>query len=161
MADIDKNQSMIDYLLTCPYVKQNSIYFNFGIAEDNNKQLTTQATDVATNKPYVDGSVMKRFSFKIMDFKSVGYNAIIKLTGYPDENVVEMNEVKQLITWLNEQEELGNYPDFGPKCLIDRMSLTKNEPNLEGVDTSVNPALAVYSVTINIDYLDTSKVLWS
>lgn len=161
MANVDKNQAVIDFLLECPAIISNSLYFNFLNAKDNDKQIIIQANDTSLNRKYIDGSVLKRFTFTLVDFRSVAYQPLPKVAGYVSENVEEMLDVQGIIDWINEQSEDENYPDFGAKCQIDTMITTSENPNLNGVDTSVNPALAKYSVTIQIDYLDISKVIWN
>ena len=156
----DKNQAVIEFLQNCPPIKDNPMFFNFINAKDNNKQIVTMANDKALNRPYIDGSVSKRYTFTIMDYKSVSYNAIAKLVGYPDENVEEFLQVQEIIDWITEQNELKNYPDFGADCMIEEMIALTENPSLNGVDTSVQPALAKYSVSIQIDYIDFSKQLW-
>ena len=69
-------------------------------------------------------------------------------------------DVQGIISWLDEQNDQLNYPDFGSDCIIDSMVTTSDTPNLNGIDESVMPALAKYSITINIDYLDTSKQIF-
>ena len=77
---MDKNKAVVDFLLTCDYIKNNPLFFNFGKAEADNKQVITIANDVRVNIPFIDGSVQKRFIFTILDYKSVAYNAVIKRT---------------------------------------------------------------------------------
>ena len=154
---IDKNQAVIDFLMTCPYIQNNLMFFNFIDAKDNSKQFVTTANDVAINTSYIDGSVMRRYTFTIIDYKSIAYNALVNLTGYTDENVEDMLEVQTIINWVTAQEELHNYPNFGDNYFIEKMKALSDNPNLNGIDTSVKPTLAKYSVSIQIDYLDTSK----
>ena len=154
---IDKNQAVIDYLMTCPYIQANSMYFNFINAEDNSKQFVTTANDVSMNQTFIDGSVMRRYTFTIIDFKSIAYNAIVNATGYMDENVEDMLEVQTIIDWITDQEELHNYPNFGSDFFIEKIQALSDNPNLNGIDTSVKPTLAKYSVSIQIDYIDLSK----
>ena len=61
---------------------------------------------------------------------------------------------------INEQADEEHYPNFGEDCFIDSMRTTSDNPNLNGVDTQVAPALAKYSMSIQIDYIDTSKAIW-
>ena len=152
---MDKNQAVIDFLINCPTIKNNPLFFNFLNAKDNNKQIITQANETALNKAFVDGSILKRFIFTIVDFRSVIYQPLPKVEGYTSENVEELIDVQGIMDWVNEQADLQHYPDFGPDCSIDSM-----HTNLNGVDTSVTPALAKYSMSIQIDYLDTSKAIW-
>ena len=112
------------------------------------------------NKPYIDGSVLKRFTFTLIDFRSIAYQAVVKQEGYTNENVEEFLDVQGIMDWIEEQNDLRNFPDFGDKCQIDEMHTTTENPSLNGVDTSVTPALAKYSMSIQIDYLDISKVIW-
>lgn len=161
MANIDKNQAIIDFLLTCPYIQENPLFFNFLNAKDDNKQLVAQGNEKSMNVKFVDGSERKRFTFTILDYKSVTYDAIAKLSGYPNENVQEIMEVQSIMDWITEQNEIRNYPNFGSDMIIEEMRTLSENPNLNGVDTSVTPALAKYSMSIQIDYIDTSKVLWN
>lgn len=157
----DKNQAVIDFLMTCPTISANPVFFNFVNAKDGNKQIVTVANERVIHRPYVDGTVAKRYTFTIIDYKSISYNALVNLTGYSDENIEEMFEVQGIIDWVNQQADARNFPDFGADCLIDDMRALTDNPNLNGVDTSVQPALAKYSVSIQIDYLDNSKRIWS
>ena len=157
---MDKNQAVIDFLIQCPSIASNPLFFNFLNAKDNNKQIITQANDISLNNKFIDGTVLKQFVFSIIDFRSITYEAIPKQEGYTSENVEEMLDVQFIMDWVNEQADLGNYPDFGENCFIDDMFTTSDEPSLNGVDTQVTPALAKYSMSIKINYLDTSKAIW-
>lgn len=163
MANIDKNTAIIDYLCQCPYIRESKLFFNFIEAKDNNKQILTTANDKAVDKPYIDGSIQKRFTFTIMDFKSITYNAIVKTIGheYKSENIDEILEVQTIIDWITEQNELRNYPNFGTKCVIDNIEALNNNPNLNAVDTTKTPTLARYSVSIQVNYVDYSKTIWN
>ena len=166
---VDKNQAVIDFLLTCPKISSNPLFFNFLNAKDNNKQIITQANDRILDRKFVDGSVLRRYTFTIIDFRSVTFEAIpintiipetTTYTDYTSENVDEMFDVQGLLDWIEEQNDARNYPDFGTDCDIDDMKTTSTNPNLNGVDTSVTPALAKYSISIQIDYLDKTKAIW-
>ena len=157
---MDKNKAIIDFLLTCDYLKDNPLFFNFGEAKSDNKQIVTLANDIRVNTPFIDGSVRKRYTFTILDYKSVAYKAIPRREGATDENLENAFEAQQVIDWVTEQAELHNYPDFGEDCKIDDMVVITDQPNMNGVDRAVTPALAKYSVSIRIDYIDYSKAIW-
>lgn len=160
MPIIDKNKAVIDFLMTCPYLADNPMFFNFVQAKDNNKQIVTITNDVATQKPYIDGSVMKRYSFSLIDYKSISYNPLVNLSGgLTDENVEDMLDVQNILDWVMEQANIRNFPDFGEINFIDDMRATSENPMFNGADVSVQPALAKYSITIQIDYIDNSKVI--
>lgn len=158
---VDKNQAIIDFLLNCPQLQENPLFFNAIDAQDNDKQLVTQSDDKMLNKRYVDGSVMRRFTFSIIDYRSMIYQPVPKVEGYTSENVEELFDVQSIMDWINEQADSNIFPNFGEDCQVDSMKTTSDTPNLNGVDTSISPALAKYSMSIQIDYLDTSKAVWN
>lgn len=157
---MDKNQAIIDYLITCPKIQENPLYFNFIHGNEDDKQIITTSNDKVIDKPYVDGSVMKRFTFTIIDFKSVAYRAIVKDGSRPDENVEDLLQVQEIIDWIDEQNEARNFPNFGEDCIVENITTTANNPNLNGVDSNVSPALAKYSISIQVNYIDESKMIW-
>lgn len=157
---VDKNQAIIEYLIECPSIKNSPLYFNFINAKNDNKQILTAGNEKSINRRYIDGSIMKRYTFTIIDFKSIAYKAIVKQPGYPDENVADMLDVQGIIDWITEQNEERNFPDFGEECIIEEISSTTDNPSLNGIDSNVTPALAKYSMAIQVDYLDISKKLW-
>lgn len=157
---MDKSQAMIEFLLNCEAIQNSSLYFNFVNASDEDKQFVTTANDRVLDKKFIDGSVLRRFTFTIIDYRSVAYQELAKLSISSNENVEEYLDIQGIIDWIEEQNDLENYPDFGESCEIDEMKTTTVNPNLNGVDTSTTPALAKYSISIQIDYLDTTKVIW-
>lgn len=157
---MDKNLAIVQFLAECPQIQANPLFFNFINAKDNSQQVITQSNDRSLQTPFIDGSVQKRYAFTIVVFKSINHNPIVKQEGYADENIDELFDVQGIIDWIVEQQEARNYPDFGTNCIIDEMRATTENPNLQGVDTSVKPSLAQYAITIQIDYIDISKRLW-
>jgi len=159
----DKNQAIITFLLDCPIIRDNPLYFNFINAKENNKQIVALANDKAVNKAYIDGCIEKRYSATIVDFKSVAYNQIVKVDpeSHVDSNVMDFSEVQDIIDWIVEQADIRNYPNFGEYCEIDDMRVTTENPRLNSVDTQTTPPLAKYSFTIQVDYLDTSKKIYN
>lgn len=157
----NKEQAIIEFLMECPAVAQNPLFFNFINAKDNNKQIITLANDKSLNQSYLDGSVLKRYTFTIVDFKSITYNALVNVAGKTNENVEDYLDVQGIIDWIQEQEELKNYPNFGTNYKIQEIKALTDNPNLNGVDTNTKPSLAKYSISVQVDYLDNSKVIWN
>ena len=155
---MDKNKAVVDFLMTCPYMAENPLFFNFGKSVADNKQVVFTATDVNTHKPFIDGSIQKRFTFTIIDYKSVSYKAVI--ADRSDENMEDVVDVQSILDWINTQNDLRNYPDFGESCTIDSMTALTDQPNLNGVDKSSTVPLAKYSISIKIEYIDYSKSIW-
>ena len=157
---VDKTQAIIEYLLTCPSIQKSPLYFNFVKASDEDKQFVTASNEKTLHQPFIDGSVSKRFTFTIIDFRSVAYQELPKLAISSNENVEEYLDVQGIIDWVTEQSLAKNFPDFGEDCVIDDIRTTSDNPNLNGVDTSTTPALAKYSISIQVDYLDNSQRIY-
>ena len=157
---IDKNQAIIDFLITCPELSSNPLFFNYVNAKEDSTQIITQSNDKSMNRTFIDGSVLRRYTFTFIYFKSISYTPVVKQPGYSNENVEEMLDVQAVVDWVTEQAELLNYPDFGTDCHIEEMKVLTDNPNLNSIDTTSTPPLAKYSLTIQIDYIDTSKMLW-
>lgn len=158
---MDKNQAMIDFLIQCPDIENSPLFFNFINAKEDNKQIITLQNEKILDKPFINGDVQKRYTCTLVDFKSVAYNAIVKQEGYQDENVEDMQSVQEIIDWISEQNDERNFPDFGENCIIEAIRVLTDNPNLNGIDSNASPALAKYSLSIQIDYLDTSKRIWN
>ena len=155
---IDKNKVMIEFLRNCPVIDKNPLYFNFGNIEDNSYQVITDSNDTSLSLPYIDGSILKRYTFYIDCFKTIAYNKVIK--GYQDENLYDISEVQAILDWVNEQDRNKIYPDFGEDCLIDSMQSTTESPDLHSVEDTTTSPIAVYRISIQIDYIDNTEKLW-
>lgn len=157
---VDKNKAVINYILQCPQIFNTPLYLNFVDAKDNTAQLVTSSNDKFLNKPDITGSVQKLYQFTIIVFKSITDDALVKIDGFSHENIEELAYIQELIDWITEQNELKNFPNFGPECDIDSIETDEEMPKLVGINTDTSPALAMYSVTIQIQYIDNSKLIW-
>lgn len=156
---MDKNQLLVEFLQTCPTIKDNPLFFNFGNVEENAHQVTVNSDDVALQKPYIDGSVLKRYTCSIDSFKSV--TCIPVINGGTAENIEDFAEVQSLLDWINEQGENFNFPNFGENISVEEMKTLSAKPTLLGVESSTNPPMAIYRIVIQIDYIDNTKRLWN
>ena len=158
---MNKDRIMLDYLVSCPSISDKSLFFNYAEGQDDTNHFVTQATDVKRNIKYVDGSEEKIYSFSLIAYKSLGTQAVDKSNVESDENLDELTEVQTLIDWITEQSETGEYPNFGESCQIDTMYCTTDKPVFMGAFTdTVGTPTAKYSMTIVIEYLDTTKKIW-
>ena len=74
--------------------------------------------------------------------------------------MADLSAIQTLIDWVKEQNENLNFPDFGEDCIVESIMPTTDEPTFDGIDEQTEPNLAVYSTTIQIEYIDISKRLW-
>lgn len=157
---VDKNQSTLNFITTYPNIQTSPLFVNFINAKDDDIQFLTSSNDITLNRKYVDGSVLKRYTFSLIITKSVTNLAVAK-DGMLSENIDDIADIQAFMDWINEQGENQVYPDFGENCVIEEMQTTSENPSLDGINTEVSPALALYSMEIVIDYIDYSKVIWS
>jgi len=159
---VDKNQAIIDYLIQCPNIVNSPLYFNLINAKNDNVQIITRANDTTMDKPFIDGSIPKQYTFTIIVFKSISENPIVTEvgTGYTNENIDDLADAQALLDWVVTQQELRNFPDFGEDCYVDDIQTTTNVPRLEGINDELTPPLAMYSIGVIVNYIDTSKMIW-
>lgn len=159
-STVDKNKATINFLVTYPDLLTSPLFVNFINAKNENIQFMPSSNDKALNKPYIDGSVKKRYTFSLVITKSMTDLALPANT-LTNENIEDLAEIQALMDWINEQGENQVYPNFGENCIIEEMHTTAENPSLDGINTEVTPALALYSMEIGIDYIDYTKVIWS
>lgn len=156
---VDKNKAILDFIATYTGIATSPIFVNFINAKDDNIQFLTSSNEVFLNRPFVDGSVMKRYTFTLVITKSMTDTAIAKDI-MTNENIDDMADIQSFMDWINAQGEDNVFPNFGEYCVVEEMHTTSDNPSLDGIDTDVSPALALYSVEIGIDYIDYSKIIY-
>jgi len=156
---MDKNEAVISFLMECPTIQENPLFFNFADIEDGNNHFVTQTDTV--KKHYVDGSALKAYTFTIACYKSVSHIALVGTSTFGDENIENMALVQEIMDWIEKQADERHYPDFGENYIIESLRNLTDDPKLDGVDISVNPPLARYSIGVQIEYLDNTKKLWN
>lgn len=157
---MDKNKAILDFITTYEGIETSPIFINFINAKDNDIQFLTDSNDIALNQRFIDGSIMKRYTFSLVFTTSITSMAIAKDL-MVNENIDDIADIQKFIDWINEQGNIQNYPDFGEDCVIEEMHTTSENPSLDGLNTEASPVIALYSVEIRIDYIDYSKVIWS
>ena len=144
----------ITWLLTCPYVRNNKVFVNALEAKNDNIQIVTQQIARSQDKRYVDGSVLHRVIFTVFDYKSITFNQLVKTYVDKHENVADLLSTGQLISWVNEQQKAGNYPNFGAGYEVQDIYTEYLSPSTPSVDNNMSPALARFSIPIVCEVLE-------
>ena len=146
--------------MNCPTIQENPLFFNFADEEDGNNHFITEKDTI--KKRYIDGSRLKQYTFTIASYYAVSHNAILNENDdIVDENVENMAKIQEVLDWIELQADSQNFPDFGPQFVVEEMVTLTTDPDIDGIDTSVNPPIVRYSVGVKVSYLDNSKKLWS
>lgn len=157
---VDKNKAVIEFLLNCDVIQNNPLFFNFADEEDGHNHFITETDTV--KKAYVDGSQLKQYTFTIASYSSVSHIAVIHdSNALVSENMENMAKVQEILDWINKKADDREYPYFGENCVIDAMETLTADPDMDGIDTSVNPPIVRYSVGVRLTYLDNSKRVWN
>lgn len=133
---------MFDYISTYPQLS-SFLYFN-SIQDFVNATGVIPTSNDSTLEEYTDGSKRKEYDF-----------AITKIADYSSDadmiNIEELYSLKQFIEWVESQENTGSYPNFGNKCVIEKIEVLQGEANLAG--TSEN-GTAKYMFQCRVRYIE-------
>lgn len=157
---VDKNKAVINWLQDCPQIKNTPLYFNSVEAKDNSKQFLTMANDKIVNTSFIDGSVLKRYTFTIQDYRSISFDPLNPFHISANENIEDILDFQSFIDWVSHKAALEEYPDFGEDSIIEELKALSENPDMNGIQTAGGLNLAKYSVSIQIEYLDTSERIW-
>lgn len=155
----NRYEAMLAYLAKCPAM-DGVFGFQAGNAGSDAVQVLTEAGDAQNNRAFIDGSVEKRFDFTVAFYKPVSHAGYVVDKGVSNLNLESILDVQELIDWLEEQNALQNYPDFGEKKQIDSVRSVNNEPMLAWIDGEhYSPPMAKYTVTVRVEYLDRTNAI--
>ena len=121
--------------------------FNFSPESTDSISLITNYSD-KVRKKYITGDVQKEYGFSIVIVKE--YSSEVD-----DLNLEAMNFAQAFMDWLDSQNEMKEYPDFGENCTIEKMENLQNMPNLSGINAEA--ALARYMIQARIIYRERKK----
>lgn len=137
---LDKNKALSDYIATYPQL-YGWLFFNTIQSSVGETSLMTDSINVLDN--YIDNTKRKEYLFAIMMMKPYD-------TGTSDNNIDVLAETQNFIKWIDEQDELKNYPDW-VNCLIKEISVLSEMPILS-VDQDTN--VAQYMIQLRIEYVE-------
>lgn len=104
---MNKFTKLSEFIGSCPLVGYD-MYFNFinETNQDGNTSLITSGYGM-TVKTYTDGMKVKKLQCEIRQVKPMSSYS------NTNENVEQMEIVKEFLDWINEQGKNKNFPDFG------------------------------------------------
>lgn len=126
----------------CPAATKR--FFNFGMAEDSSTILATAGDTLLDD--YIDGSQRRRYAFEL--------NWIGPFTTEENDpgNIEIMEDVQEIISWVEEQISAGNLPRLPANCVLDGMEVLDE---YAGYATALDNNTAKYMIPMAIDYIKT------
>lgn len=142
-----KNQAMINFIKKYPPLYE-TLYFNSTQNYPQTTSLNTVYSDYAVQE-YTCGNSDREFIFAIKQMKN--YDS----SGTSDVNLQAINEVQDFMDWIDEQNELKNYPEFPENCYVYKIENLQNMPNLAGTD---DQGLAEYMFQCKVCYTEERRL---
>lgn len=136
---LSKHQALKEWVE--PFLHDNYLYFESTEAYPNVRVLVPNYGD------YVNRTDICGFKYKSYSFVFIGYEQLDE--GTSDVNINNMNLMDTFTTWLEEQKENNNFPNFGPNCSDYDIIPLQNMANLASVQEN---NLAKYMLGVRIDY---------
>ncbi len=139
---MDRDQALFDWLKGNADLNA-TLLFNFLSEKDGDMALIVAPESQAPQN--IDGSRERRYLFYLQLMRPLSQTT-------DDINVESMKMLRIWMDWLDEQEEAGNYPDFGPKCSCYELSNLADNPQL--AMTYTEDQKAKYQFAAQITYLE-------
>ena len=113
---------LAEFLSNCPAFDGERVRVNYLDGDLGAAALTFR--DEAVGKPYADGGRLSAFSFALA-VRGEYTNA----HGVMKRAAVRLSEIEN---WINTQDRLGNYPDFGDGVTVVGLNASGFSPKLTG-----------------------------
>lgn len=121
--------------------------YNFSPDSSDGIGFLTEYSDRVI-KRYIRVGAEKAYGFAILVTKEYS-------TDCDDLNLEAMNFVQGIMDWVDEQNRLKQFPDFGPGCEIKRIENLQNMPNL--AETDPEEGVARYVFQCRVIYFEREK----
>lgn len=107
----NRHEAVLDWIRECPTI--TDIFFNFSDGENGDTVLVPQTSHNDTIiQEYVDGSSERAYEFTIICIEA--YSTVPNST----ENLEILMDVDSIAEWVEQQNEIGNFPEFPTNCSI-------------------------------------------
>ena len=123
------------------FLDNNYLYFESADALPGIRMIVPTYGDYITRKDILG------YKDKSYTFVFIGYEQLD--SGTSDVNITNMQIMDDFISWLEEQQEEQNFPDFGETCDEYEIEPLQNMSNLASV---TEDGLAKYMLGVKINY---------
>ena len=116
--------------------------FNFSPESRDSISVITNYSD-KVRKRFVTGDTEKEYAFALIIAKDYS-------TGTDNQNLEALNFAQAFMDFLCEKNRKKEFPDFGERCMVTKLEILQNMPNLSG--TNQDATLARYMIQARIIY---------
>ena len=139
----NKHEAVWDWMMQCPKVKD--LFFNFSDSKNGDIVIVpiTSINDMVVIE-LIDGSTYRQYDYSIIQFR--------EYTSEPNDkgNIEVLIDVEGISKWIENQNEIKNYPDFPPNCSIQKISVL---PDNSGSVAAFDEYGAKYILQFRIEYI--------
>lgn len=138
MADT-RHEAVWDWLLTCPHI--GDFFFNASRAEDGNTMLIPSESVLVT---YIDGSTLNKYNCALTRFLAYSPDP------NDETNLIALIDFEKISSWIEDQIEVGNVPDFPSGYVLTDISVLPSE---SGFMVAQDMTQAKYMIQFQIEYI--------
>ena len=120
-----------------------NLYFNFGVAKNNNTILIPAPNDYLVYED-ITGAKIRLLTFSISHYRH--------LSNLPNttDNLDNIEEVQKFLDWIDTQEKEKNYPILDDNCTVEYIKNLSDLPTT----TATNNNLSRFYSQIQIQYIE-------
>ena len=137
-------QSVKEWLMQCPAIRADRIYFNYLSAGDRNQCFQTVENSTSTED--ILGNEIGKYTFAVIDFRSLTKNPLFRTS----KDLDSLADAGQINEWLRAQRRARNFPVFDG-AVVDDIEVPP-EPVFAAEDKSEGMNLAKYMIQVVIHY---------
>lgn len=139
MAGVNKHLALQAWVQ--PFLTDNYLYFESADAYPGVRAIVPEYGDYLLKKDILGNK------YKLYTFVFIGYEQMD--TGTSDINAENMQLMDSFNEWLEEQQEIRNFPNFGENCSEYEIEILQNMANLATIS---DDGLAKYMLGAKIIY---------
>lgn len=144
----NKIEAVTEFLSACPYMGKDT-FINFVTDENNDDSTSLLSTQYGkVIRRYTDGECLINLPLEIRQTKP--YSKESNSTA----NAEYMQEVQFFLDWINKQGRENNFPDFGDRCSVQKMSTPDSAATPVLLGTNEAETTGIYAFQIEILYLE-------
>lgn len=134
----NKHEAVWAWLHTCPHI--TNLFFNAGRADGGYTQLIPAES---VKDEYIDGTSVRSYECTLVRFMEISFEP------NDETNIGDLIDFDRLGEWVEEQNEIQNFPQFPAKESVQEINVS---PNQAGYMVMLEAGIAKYQLQFQIEY---------
>jgi hypothetical protein len=141
---IDPYRAMIDWLTQCESLRKYLHYVFSSVSEG--ASVFIPKPDKLYEKRDILGTELRQCTMAIARFGQYVDSGISPISIDEQKNVADMSAAQSIADWINRQERIRNYPNFGDNARCVKVETLMGQPAVTAIDTQTKTARYVLTV---------------